>query len=132
MENTILSTTGHGVAGFPVLSWLAVSMVVLGQMGEDAILAVPAALVSVCLGHLAERPETLAVGWWKKVGLLVGSVCLALVAGVLARQNAETANVVVWVVIMTALFAQDVFMMLVARKAKLLAKFNRGKKDTWR
>lgn len=108
---------------------LAVATVLLGQFGEDAILAVPAALAAVCLGHLAEEPRTLAIAFWKRVGLLVGSVSLAVVMGFLARQNADTAKMAGWVVVISALFAQDVFMMLVARKRKLLATINRNRRD---
>ncbi len=108
---------------------LAVSAALLGQLGDDALIAVPAALASVLLGHLSEKPERLAIAIWKRATLFLGSIALALVAGYVARQSADLAKWAGTAVVVTALFAQDVFMQLVAYKRRVLAQLNQ-KNDT--
>jgi hypothetical protein len=108
---------------------LAVSATLLSQLGDDALIAAPAALASVLLGHLSEKPERLAIAIWKRAALFLGSMALALVAGYLARQSADLAKWAGTAVVVTALFAQDVFMQLVAYKRRVLAQLNQ-KNDT--
>jgi len=109
---------------FADVLFLAIISALAGEMADDAFLALPAALAMVCLGHLTEKPQSLAIAVWAKIALLFGSITLAVSVGYVLRQFDHTRQYATLGVIATALFAQDVFMWLTKWKLHFAKRFS--------